>query len=538
MAMTKIMRYLAVGVIALLSATGCIENDIPYPVVKLEILSLEAEGLVAPATIESSAHAVNLELEETTDIRNVNITSVVMTEGAESSVTFPGLFDLRHPLYVMLSMYQDYEWTITANQTIERYFRVEGQIGESIIDAEHHIITAYVPMDADLKSIVVTAAKFGPRDITTYSPDPMSLTDFDNTVRNVVVSYHGDIEEIWTINVVPTDIEVEFTSVDAWARRVWLYAEGRSDAHLGFKYRLKGSDEWLSVNDINVDGGSFSACVTGLETLTEYEFVAFSNDSETSVVTVTTEDEFALMNGGLEDWSFANKCYFPYADGAAPFWATGNPGATTLGESYNLTTPTMTDLRPGTLGSTAANLQSMYPNMAGVGKFAAGNLFVGRFAGTVGTNGIVHFGRPSTARPVALHGWFKYDQGTIDRIGKVPTNRPDIALGSPDEGQILVAVGDWTAEKYGGDADSPIAIDTRDESTFFNKAGEAVIGVGEMILTESTDGWVEFTLPLEYKSTSRIPTHIIVVFTGSRFGDYFTGSTQSRMVVDDVELIY
>ena len=266
--------------------------------------------------------------------------------------------------------------------------------------------------------------------------------------------------------------------------------------------------------------------------------MAFSNDSETSVVTVTTEDEFALMNGGLEDWSFANKCYFPYDDGAAPFWATGNPGATTLGESYNLTTPTMTDLRPGTLGSTAANLQSMYPNMAGVGKFAAGNLFVGRFAGTVGTNGIVHFGRPSTARPVALHGWFKYDQGTIDKIGKVPTNRPDIALGSPDEGQILVAVGDWTAEKYGGDADSPIAIDTRDESTFFNKAGEAVIGVGEMILTESTDGWVEFTLPLEYKSTSRIPTHIIVVFTGSRFGDYFTGSTQSRMVVDDVELIY
>ena len=538
MAMRKIMRYLAASAIALLAATGCIENDIPYPVVKLEILGLEADGLLAPAAIDPSAHSVSLELEETTDIRKVNITNVAMTEGATSSVAFPGIFDMRLPLFVTLSMYQEYEWCITAKQSIERYFHVEGQIGESVIDEEHHIITAYVPMDADLKNIVVTAAKFGPRDITTYTPDPLTLTDFDGTVRNVMATYHNDIEEMWTICVEPTDVEVEFTSVDAWAKRVWLYAQGRSDANLGFKYRLKGDEEWIDVEDVTVEGGSFKACVTGLETLTEYEFVAFSNDSFTEVVSATTEDVFMLDNGGFEEWSFASKCYFPYADGASPFWGTGNPGATTLGDAFNLTTPTKTDLRPGTAGETAANLQSMYPNMAGVGKFAAGNLFVGRFAGTVGTNGIVHFGRPTTARPVALHGWVKYDQGTIDKVGKVPSNRPDIGVGSPDEGQILVAVGDWDPATFGGDADSPIAIDTRDESTFFNKGGESVIGVGEIILTQSTDGWWEFTLPLEYKSTSRIPTHLVVVFTGSRFGDYFTGSTQSRMVVDDVELVY
>jgi hypothetical protein len=45
-------------------------------------------------------------------------------------------------------------------------------------------------------------------------------------------------------------------------------------------------------------------------------------------------------------------------------------------------------------------------------------------------------------------------------------------------------------------------------------------------------------VPLEYRSTSEIPTHIIIVFTGSHFGDYFTGSTQSLMLVDDVELVY
>jgi hypothetical protein len=165
-------------------------------------------------------------------------------------------------------------------------------------------------------------------------------------------------------------------------------------------------------------------------------------------------------------------------------------------------------------------------------------MFLGRFAGTFGTNGVVHFGRSCTARPVALHGWYKYTCGTIDKVGKIPSSHPDLAIGSSDEGQILVAVGDWDPAEYGGDEDSPVAIDTRDESTFFSTKSDAIIGVGEILLSESTDGWVEFTLPIEYKSTSEIPTHLIVVFTGSHFGDYFTGSTQTCMLVDDLELIY
>lgn len=537
-AMMQRIKCIAVVALAVVGVVSCIKNDIPHPVVKLDILTLVAEGTIGEAHIDATAHTVDLVLEETTDIRNVNITEVTMTEGAQSSVTFPGRFDLRHPLYVVLSMYQDYEWTIAAEQTIERYFRVEGQIGESVIDPVNHVATAYVPLDADLNAVNITAVKLGPKDITTYAPDPLSLTSFDNSVRHVTVSYHGDIEEMWTLCVVPTDVEVTFTSVDAWAKRIWLYAEGRSGVDLGFRYRKTGDEEWTAVNDITVNGGSFSACIEGLEPLTSYDVIAFSGENITPIKTVTTEDTYTLLNGGMEDWSFADKCYFPYADGAAPFWGTGNPGATTLGDAYNLTTPSTSDIRPGTLGTTSANLQSMFPNMAGIGKFAAGNIFLGRFAGTIGTNGIVHFGRPTSARPVALHGWVKYDQGTIDKVGKLPASRPDLAVGSPDEGQILIAVGDWTAEEYGGDADSPVAIDTRDENTFFNKNSAAVIGVGEMLLTESTDGWYEFTLPLEYKSTSRIPTHMVIVFTCSRFGDYFTGSTQSKMVVDDVELIF
>ena len=535
MSIMKICKYLVACVLALV-ANGCIKNDIPYPVEKIDVLAMDVEGDTA-VVIDANAHSVAIGLEETTDIRGVKINSMDVTEGAACDVSFPGVFDMRNPLYVNLSKYaSSWEWTITASQSIERYFAVDGQIGESTIDAEHYIATAFVPMDHDLKNVTITAIKLGPKDITTYSVDPMTLTDFEDSARNVTITYHGDVEEVWTLRIIPTDVEVEFTAVDAWAKRIWLYAEGRSGADLGFKYRKTGDEAWIDVEDITVNGGSFSAYVGGLETLTEYDVVAFSGDSFTDVVTVTTEDTFALVNGGFEEWSTSDKGVIcPYALGTAPFWGTGNDGAAMA--STTLTEPVQ-DVRPGSDGQYAASLQSKKAAIMGLGKFAAGNLFLGEFGGLVGMDGLVNFGRPCTARPVALHGWVKYNCGTIDEFGKAPSARPDLKEGDNDEGQILVAVGNWTAEEYGGSADCPVVVNTKDETTFFNKSGKNVIGVGEMVLTESTDGWMEFTLPLDYVTTSEVPTHIIIVFTGSRFGDYFTGSTQSLMLVDDVELLY
>ena len=533
--MRKIFKYICLGAVGALLA-GCVRNDVPYPVVKIDIVSLEVEGLLSEPVIDSEAHTVALELDEVTDIRKVNISNVVLTEGATSDVSFPGVFDLRYPIYANLTKYETTaEWVISATQQIERHFSVEGQMGEAEIDPIGCVVTLYVPIDYDLNNVVVLDAKLGPRDITTYSPDPMSLTSFHDTVRHIEVRYHDDIVEDWTVRVVPKDIEIELSQVDAWAKRIWLQGMGRAESDLGFRYRVAGSETWLSVADVTNDGGSISACIEGLEPLTTYEVVAFSGENESEVVTVTTEDVMELVNGDFEEWSFTDGTYYPYLEGGTPFWATGNDGAKVA--STILTEPT-SDVRPGTTGKQAAALQSKKAALMGIGKFAAGNIFLGRFGGLQGVNGLVFFGRPSTARPVALRGWVRYNQGVIDELGAVPTSCPDLKKGDPDEGQIFIAVGDWTAEEYGGDADSPVSIDTSKESTFFNIKGKNVIGAGELILTESTDGWVEFTIPMDYTSTSSVPTHIIIVCTGSRFGDYFTGSTQSLMLVDDLELVY
>ena len=121
----------------------------------------------------------------------------------------------------------------------------------------------------------------------------------------------------------------------------------------------------------------------------------------------------------------------------------------------------------------------------------------------------------------------------------------DPAVGDPDNGMIYIAVGTWTPEEYGisqgeqfGSAENPIAIDTRNPSSFFDPASPAVIGYGQLPLTTSYSEWQEFTIPLKYVATNRKPTHIVVVCSASRWGDYFIGSTSSVLVVDDLELIY
>jgi hypothetical protein len=104
---------------------------------------------------------------------------------------------------------------------------------------------------------------------------------------------------------------------------------------------------------------------------------------------------------------------------------------------------------------------------------------------------------------------------------------------------IYIALGDWDAATYGGSDESPVEIATRRiEETAFDVNGEAVIAYGEMPLTKSIDNWTEFTIPLDYRATNRVPTHIIIVCSASRYGDYFTGSTKSVLWLDDFELVY
>ncbi len=539
--MNRIIRILLVILSA--AGSGCIEDNIPYPVIEPEILSVEGKGFTA--SIDRQNRSVELTLDETTDISRVEIDNVAISENARASAELTGVFDLRQPFKVTLSIYQDYEWTITAVQNIERYFTVEGQVGSTVFDFENRIATAYVGESVDTGNVKIKSLKLGPRDITVIDPPMEELTSFD-PVRFVNVSYH-DVTERWMLYVLPTDETVRLTAVDAWSQVIWLYGSGTSGSDMGFMYRREGDDEWISVPDVTVTDGTFSACLRA-EAETTYEVKAFCGDDESAVQSVTTQGVRQLPNSDFEQWMTLNDIIYPFGDSNNRFWGTGNPGASVA--NATLTTGDA-DTRPASEGKLSARLESKFANVLGIGKFAAGNIFVGNYVRNAGTNGILTFGRPFELRPTALHGWMKYSCGVIDRVGRVPAGT-SIAVGDSDNGSIYIALGTWTPEEYGlcssietdparrqcGTAESPVCVDTRDESTFFNSKGKDVVAYGELILTESVSEWTEFVIELNYVRTDVVPTHIFVVCSASRYGDYFTGSTKSLMYVDDFELLY
>ena len=530
--------------LALLLTTGCIENDVPYPIIECAIDSIAADGLAGAPAYDRINRTITLPLLETTDIQAVNITDVVMTEGAQPSDAIIGVHNLDTPMVVTLTLYQDYEWRIEASQTISRSFKVESQMGITTWDTENKTATVKVSTD-DLSNISIKTLKLGPAGITKMKWQNTELNDnnlsmlhdFSDGERRIDVTCHGRTET-WWLRVEHTDDKVAFNQIDGWAKTAWLYASGISGTEMGFAYRISGSSSWITVSadDIEIDDGAFQTRLRGLEPESVYEVIAYSDNDTTDIEKFMTERTLPLPNAGFEDWATPDDgILHPYLSESDAFWDTGNKGAKVAGATISQGSP---DKRPGSSGSTAAALTSLKASVLGIGKFAAGNIFIGTYAKTEGTTGRVNFGHPFTARPTALHGWVKYTQGTIDEIGKQPQGMTLQKGVDKDQGSIYIAVGTWTPGEYGGTDISPVQIYTADVSTFFNSKAPAVIGYGEWMINETIGEWREFTIPLDYRRTDVVPTHLIIVCSASRWGDYFTGSTQSRMWLDDFELLW
>ncbi len=535
------LKKIVISLCAAISFGGCIENDIPYPYIELSITSVEGEGFAT--NIDNVNRTVTLNLEEQTDLEAVTISDVECTEGATLSKDVVGTFDMRNPIETTLTLYQSYDWSIVAEQDIEYYFKVQGQIGAERIVSDTTVGTVEVDVDEssyDANNVVVTGMKLGGEGVTTYSPTAENLTYF-LPFRWVETTSHGRTKR-WKVTVNPIEASVSL-SVDAWGKVAWLTGTGVTDdpSVCGFMYKEAVATGWNTVAAETASGGVFTAKIEGLTPLTEYEFMAFVGDAESQSETRTTEDTPQMPNSDFELWQYIGKVLFPYADGGEEYWSSGNTGSAIGG--VNITTNDTTEIAPNSSGTTSAKLESK--NV--IAKFAAGNILTGSFVEVNVTNGTIRFGRPFTQRPLGLRGWVKYNQGTVDYV-----NSTYLAQGDGDIGIIYVVLGTWTKEEYGYDAngnlkgtdDSPVVIDTRSEATFLNTNSKDVVAYGEATYDYTTD-WTEFEIELEYRDSvdgvsahSRVPTHIIVVAASSRYGDYFTGSTGSTMWVDDFELIY
>lgn len=512
---------------------ACIKNDLPYPTVKLFITGMTVEGQVGDAIISNDERKVTLELGETVNLKKVKVNTIEFTEGGSANIAPDSIIDLTNPFSVTLSLYQDYVWTIEANQNIERVFTVAGQIGSARFYPETREASVNIPKDNGLNNIEVTNLKLGPEGATQNGTNGIPMLEWEKkgafSTSKVKVVYSDFLDEEWTLYVNLTDVKVGINSVDAWTKVAWIDGFGREGENNGCEYKKEGDTDWIKVDDsqLNHDGGKFVAKVIHLEPNTDYICRVYSGSEYSDEVKFTTGSEVQLENNSFEYTSGTSPLYL-FSEGQNMWWDTGNTGSSTMGK--NVTT---VDSSLKQSGNQSLLLSSQFVGIGSIGKFAAGNVFAGKYLKTEGTDGILGFGRPFTSRPTKLRGYIKYNCGVVDKGGDKIQN------GQNDIGTVYIALTDGDGVAYDDGSKWSCIIKTK-TGQLFDKNAANVFAYGEMKFDQSTqgEGLIPFEIDIDYKSTDRIPTRIVIVASASYYGDFFQGSTSSKMWLDDITLEY
>ena len=293
----------------------------------------------------------------------------------------------------------------------------------------------------------------------------------------------------------------------------------------------EGNGEWRNYTASASGLDTYSATVDGLVTNHTYEYnLIIDGKSVGTSRKFTTEDGAQIPNGDLEDWTTSGKVIIPYYTLVNPYWCTGNWGTAMLSKNI---TQSSNDVRPGSTGTKSAYMDSEYIVL----KFAAGNLYIGSWGGMQGQNATVYFGQPFSfnAKPKAIRFWAKFNCGTIDNasggVGKE---------GDPDLCKIFCCMATEAHTVISADAKGT----TFSPSDANIKSGDArykkVLYSAYMETTQSQTEWKQFEIPFTFYGSdpNQVPTHLILTYTCSGYGDFFDGSTESWMYVDDIELVY
>ena len=304
-----------------------------------------------------------------------------------------------------------------------------------------------------------------------------------------------------------------------------------SPASVQLKYR-EGEGEWKSFDAVSSGSNTYTAQISGIEPNRTYEYnLVIDNNTVGTSLAFTTRDGNQIPNGDLEGWcTNGDGVIIPYHTPTNAYWCSGNYGTAILSKNI---TQSSTDVRPGSKGTKSMYMDSEYI----VVKFAAGNGYIGSWGGMDGTNAKVYFGQPYeyNAKPKAIRFWAKWKSGKIDKVkGKVAKE------GDPDLCKIFCAL---TTDRHLVDS-SKAKETTFSPSDADIKSGDArydkVLYSAYFESKESQTEWKEITVPFTFygKDPNEVPSHLILTFTCSGYGDFFDGSTESWLYVDDIEFVY
>ena len=326
-------------------------------------------------------------------------------------------------------------------------------------------------------------------------------------------------------------------SANPWSQLAYLTAtditlDSGELSSLKFQYRPKNTDTWMDVaTTVNTAASSATATLTGLTSAMVYEYQLTDGEISIAKGEFTTETEIALYNGSFEIWNKSGDTWYPEtaekAGNTTSFWNTSNPGTSqgmgAIGGAVNPTTGVTTPIHGGTY---AAELKSTEK----LSVFAAASLYTGSFMGLSGMSANMEFGKAFTTRPTGLHGYYKYTPAVINKVDRTPAGVTIVQGETMDQCAIFIAL-----------AKKTFTFNNKNEDQYIQYATDPnIIAYGELPSGAATegDGYVEFNIPLKYKNLTDQPTHIIVVCSSSKYGDYMTGGVGSTLYADDLSLIY
>lgn len=522
-----------------------IENDMSYPRVSADFTSFAVSGQES-VTIDTQSKTVQVVLSETADITALEVTEIGFTDMTRCSpeLAVGSVIDLSQPYKVTLSIYQDYEWTISATQPIERYINCTNQIGDAELDAEKKqaIVRIAVADEQDpqaLQSVVFNSMKLEPEgaeflgyvDNSSGTEDVKSFEfplTLDCTLTRTFVVKYGDEQIRWDVNVMPEEVEMAVTSVIPWCYSADIEGlfDGNGTPYL--EYRTGSESTWTRASDeVTVSGTALSAKLTGLTEGTAY-YVRFStSDKSGEEYTFTTGTPEQIDNMDFDDWYYtgteSSPIWYPNLNETVTTWGTANPGSGSFIGSLTTRSEQVCDAGTGE-GKYAARLESKDAIIT----FAAGNIFTGQFGRIILPSGAeLYWGVPFTAKPKSLKGYYSYEPVAIDCV-KSPYENLENTM---DQCQILVMLTDWSGPFTINTSDGVFVDQTRNNSS--------IIAYGKLESDENTGGqYKEFTIDLEYWRPDATPSYAVVVACSSYKGDYFTGGVGSVMYVDEFEFVY
>lgn len=309
-------------------------------------------------------------------------------------------------------------------------------------------------------------------------------------------------------DMVTTDISLDISKV--WGQ--FAYLEGQCNIEgntnpVQFRYKKKADTQWTTVDAIQEGApNNYTARIAPLDFGTEYEYYIVCGDKTGETLSFFTESFEQIPNLNFDTWSQDGKNWYPNADKANSYWATGNEGATIMSSSN---TTGVNDAVAGT----AARMETIEVDAIFTKVIAAGNLFIGSYETNMeNPASSVTFGKPySGARPVKLTGHYKYQPSTNMNGGSIPSDRT-LTI---DECEIYIKL--WNAEE--------------------------VIGEGHFVSNQTVSDYTPFEIDIEYADPTKRPDKITIVATSSRYGGEFSGmkvigqvAVGSILWVDEFEL--